>query len=105
MSGLIKHDHVLLVCGHARPDACENVYTHISTDPTHPCGPSDVADLEMDEQDQSILRGTKHKHHHDGGVMLVWGTEKLKYIPPFQVAYEVNKGAFLLPFGSTFCTW
>ena len=36
-------EHVLMICGHAKPSACAEAVAHAGAPEDHPCGPSDAA--------------------------------------------------------------
>jgi len=78
-------DHVLLVCGHARPNACAKAEGHIGADPGHPCGPSDATDPVMANKTGAFCELLNMTTATESGEMLVWGAEKLEYL---EMAYD-----------------
>ena len=83
-------DHVLMVCGHAKPDACVEAEEHVGADPSHPCGPSDAADPEMANKTGAFCEILNMTTTTEEGEVLIHGFEKLEFL---EAAYEETVAA------------
>ena len=72
--------HAMMVCGHARPDQCQETVPHLGADDAHPCGASDASDPAAALASGffcELLNATTTTTH---GEVLVYGKEKIEFL-------------------------
>ena len=86
--------HAMMVCGHARPDQCQETVPHLGAEDEHPCGASDASDPAIAQASGffcELLNATTTTTH---GEVLVYGAEKIEFL---EQAHAEDLAAGLVP--------
>ena len=75
-------EHVLMICGHAKPSACAEAVAHAGAPEDHPCGPSDAATPEAAAATGAFSRQVLLANHTatEHGELLLHGAARVESV-------------------------